>query len=95
MSGSKASLRRVFSIAIDSVNCRRLVDSALRPACPASLRGRKLPGHNLSKARNQTRVQPVGLGDEAFSLGKALIRLGLTIKTVTSASISAAVSFRA
>src|SRR3984957_7390693 len=28
------------SIAIDSASCRRLVDSALRPACPASLRGR-------------------------------------------------------
>jgi hypothetical protein len=32
----------------------------------------QLIGHDVSKARNQTRVQPVGLGDEAFGVAKRL-----------------------
>ena len=47
--------------------CRQRLETRLSGVPERS----QLPGHNVSKARNQTRVQPVGLGDEAFSLAKA------------------------
>ena len=72
ISGSKACLRRVFSMAIDSVSCRRRVDRAFRISCSTSRQGAQFMGHRMSKARNQAGVQLVGLGDQALGGAKRL-----------------------